>query len=104
VVCVRRHRRRSEKDRPDGDGHYDVLEVETRSFNRPCFDEPWTVTKHYRREPSRYPVWREVVGSESNQHVRIGNDDYFLSAEGYLMPAKKVQSPPDLRYFDQSRK
>jgi hypothetical protein len=31
--------------------------------------------------------------------VRIGNDSYMLSADGLLMPAKKDQPPPDLRYF-----
>ena len=25
--------------------------------------------------------------------------NYFLSADGLLMPAKKDQAPPDLRYF-----
>jgi len=63
---------------------------------------PWTVTKNYRREPVRHPVWREVVCSENNLHVRLGKDDYFLSAEGYLTPTKKDQPPPDLRYFKQS--
>jgi hypothetical protein len=28
----------------------------------------------------------------------------MLSADGYLMPAKKNQAPPDLRYFNQSQK
>jgi len=28
----------------------------------------------------------------------------MLSADGYLMPAKKDQPPPDLRYFKQSGK
>ena len=129
----------------DGDGHYDVLEVETRNFKGPrTFDEsglplhrdnqtivkeriyldrtdpdvlhdeittidhaltrPWTVTKSYRREPDRHPAWREVVCAESNLHVRIGKDDFFLSADGLLMPVKKDQPPPDLRYFNQSRK
>ena len=128
----------------DGDGRYDLLEVETRNFKGPrTFDEsglplhhdnqtivkeriyldktdldvlhdeitvvdhaltrPWTVTRSYRREPDRFPVWREVVCSESNQHVRVGRDDYFLSADGYLMPARKDQLPPDLRYFNRSR-
>jgi hypothetical protein len=41
---------------------------------------------------------------EENQHVRIGNDSYMLSADGLLMPAKKDQPPPDLRYFKQQRK
>ena len=39
-----------------------------------------------------------------NQHVAIGKENYFLSADGLLMPAKKNQAPPDLRYFNQSRK
>jgi hypothetical protein len=29
---------------------------------------------------------------------------YFLSADGFLMPTKKDQAPPDLRYFKQTRK
>jgi hypothetical protein len=28
----------------------------------------------------------------------------MLSADGLLMPAKKDQPPPDLRYFNQRRK
>ena len=30
-----------------------------------------------------------------------GEENYFLSADGLLMPAKKDQAPPDLRYFEQ---
>ena len=36
--------------------------------------------------------------------VRIGNDAYFLSADGLLMPTRKNQPPPDLRYFNQAHK
>jgi hypothetical protein len=36
--------------------------------------------------------------------VRIGKENYMMSADGYLMPAKKDQPPPDLRYFNQARK
>ena len=32
-------------------------------------------------------------------HVKIGGQNYMLSSEGLLMPAKKGQKPPDLRYF-----
>ncbi len=64
---------------------------------------PWTVTKDYRRVPQARPVWREGGCVEENQHVRIGNDSYMLSADGLLMPAKKDQPPPDLRYFDRAR-
>ena len=33
--------------------------------------------------------------------VAIGKDAYFLSSEGMLMPVRKNQPPPDLRYFKQ---
>jgi hypothetical protein len=65
---------------------------------------PWTITKTYLREPKKYPVWRETVCAEGNQHVVIGNENYFMSADGHLMPAKKDQQPPDLRYFNKARK
>jgi len=31
---------------------------------------------------------------EGNNHVVIGKENYFLSADGYLMPTKKEQAPP----------
>jgi len=65
---------------------------------------PWTADKRYRRDPNPRPVWEELVCEENNPHVRIANEDYMLSAEGLLMPAKKDQAPPDLRYFKQTRK
>jgi hypothetical protein len=34
----------------------------------------------------------------------INKENYFLSADGLLMPAKKDQVPPDLRYFKQPPK
>jgi hypothetical protein len=127
----------------DGDGRYDVLEVETRNFKGPrnyepsgiplhednesiikerlyldkankdilhneitvidhALTRPWAVVKNYRRE--RNVEWYEDLCSESNNHVVIGKENYFMSADGYLMPAKKDQPPPDLRYFKQSRK
>jgi hypothetical protein len=129
----------------DGDGRYDVLEVETRGFAGPrTFDDsgiplhaddqtivrerisleksnpdifhdevtvldhaltrPWTVTKSYRRSPDRQPYWREVVCAETNKHIAIGKQDYMLSPDGQLMPTRKDQPPPDLRYFNRSRK
>ena len=63
---------------------------------------PWTVTKKYRRE--RNPIWVENNCNENNPHVMIGQETYYLSADGYLMPAKKGQSPPDLRYFKPPQK
>jgi len=61
---------------------------------------PWTITQNYRRVAAEQPIWwREDICTENNAHVVIGKDDYFLSADGLLMPAKKDQGPPDLRYF-----
>ncbi len=65
---------------------------------------PWTVTKSYRRMQVARPAWREVICAEGNQHVKIGREAYFLSADGFLMPTKKDQSPPDLKYFGKPQK
>ena len=65
---------------------------------------PWTVLKSYRRDPSPRPVWVEYNCSENNNHVRIGNDNYMMSADGNLMPTKKGQRPPDFQHFKQSPK
>jgi hypothetical protein len=122
----------------DGDGKYDVLDVETRNFMGPrSFDNagiplhtdnqtvireriyrdrqnpdiihdeittidsaltrPWTVDKTFRHTGA--PHWVQNICSVGNNHVSIGKDTYFLSADGLLMPTKKGQSPPDLRYF-----
>jgi hypothetical protein len=62
---------------------------------------PWTVTRSYRRE--RDYRWSEYVCAANNQHVVIGKEDYFLSADGFLMPVRKDQQPPDLRNFNQPR-
>jgi len=61
---------------------------------------PWTVVRTYRRTPD---AWHEYNCSASNQHIVIGHDDYLLSADGLLMPVKKGQQRPDLRYFNQSQ-
>jgi hypothetical protein len=60
---------------------------------------PWTVNKRYRRDPAERPSWIESVCAENNNHVEIGKQGYMLSADGLVMPAKKDQPPPDLRYF-----
>jgi hypothetical protein len=127
----------------DGDGRFDLLEIETRNLKGPrAFDasgiplhadnqtvvkermyldkanpdilknevttidhaltHPWTVIKSYHRV--RNPIWVEAICAEGNEHVRIGKEIYMKSADGHLMPAKKDQPPPDLRYFKQPRK
>jgi hypothetical protein len=63
---------------------------------------PWTVIKNYVRDPDPHPAWIPWDCAEGNPHVRIGNEDYMVGADGLLMPAKKGQQPPDLRYFRQT--
>ena len=65
---------------------------------------PWTVMKNYRRRPDPYPTWTEENCAETNTHVTIAEEDYMLSAEGFLMPTRKDQAPPDLRYFKRPQK
>jgi hypothetical protein len=130
----------------DGDGRYDVLEVETRGpfkgpraydatglplhfDNQSTFKErfyldksdpnllheevtvydhaltrPWSVNRTLRRDSSPRPDWSQSTCPEGNNQIVIGEENYFLSGEGMLMPAKKNQTPPDLRYFKQTQK
>ena len=62
---------------------------------------PWTIDKTYR------PLNRDLVQNictVGNMHVQIGDNAYFLSADGLLMPTKKDQPPPDLKYFKQTQR
>jgi hypothetical protein len=81
-----------------------MLHDEITTFDH-ALTRPWTVTKDYRRARTKQPIWwKETVCAENNVHVSIGNEIYFLSGDGLLMPAKKGQPPPDLRYFNRSGK
>jgi hypothetical protein len=127
------------------DGHYDVLEIETRGFKgQRSYDtsglplhadgqtivkeriyvdkedkdvvhdevtvmdhaltRPWTVMKNYKRQPEAQPYWREISCFENNDHVEIGKQPYMMSADGFLMPVKKDEPAPDLRYFNKPQK
>jgi hypothetical protein len=65
---------------------------------------PWTVDKKYVLNEEQYPIWPEYYIAEGNAQVMIGKENYFLSSEGLLMPTKKNQTPPDLRYFTSSQR
>jgi hypothetical protein len=58
---------------------------------------PWTVTKIYRRQ--RNQPWLHNDCTENSQHVRVGSETYYISGDGFLMPVKRGQQPPDARYF-----
>jgi hypothetical protein len=70
-----------------------------------AYTRPWTVTMNYPRYQNPGPTgWPEEVCAEAQNWISLGKEDYFLSADGYLMPSKKNQAPPDLRYFKQTGK
>jgi hypothetical protein len=68
-----------------------------------AFTRPWTVLKTYRRLPDKYPDWPED-SCDSEGMLKVGNETYFKSADGTIMPAVKDQPPPDLRYFESTTK
>jgi hypothetical protein len=61
---------------------------------------PWTVTRSFSRVAD--PIWNEHICSEDNHHLEIENQNYFISADGFLMPTRKDQPPPDLRNFERA--
>jgi hypothetical protein len=74
----------------------DLLRIEITSIDH-ALTQPWTVLKTFRRE--RKVMWAEYDCAESNNHVVVGKEYYFLSGDGYLMPTREDQPPPDRRYF-----
>ncbi len=74
----------------------DILHNDITVFDH-ALTRPWTVNKRYRRD--RHIVWFEDNCTENNNHVIIGKEDYFLSADGKLMPTRKGQPAPNLSYF-----
>jgi hypothetical protein len=65
---------------------------------------PWKVDKKFTRNLNPRPDWPEYSCAESNAEVGLGSEFYYLSADGLLMPTRKDQPPPDLRYFKQPQK
>ena len=84
-------------DKSDENVAHDEVTVYDHALTR-----PWTVMKNYRRSAEKRPDWTEEY-CEDNNHVSIGKEDYMLSADGLLMPAKKNQAAPDLRYFKKTK-
>jgi len=64
----------------------------------PALTRPWSTTKRYRLEREKV-IWSENTCTEGNNHIFVGTENYMISGDGYLMPARKDQPPPDTRYF-----
>ena len=62
--------------------------------------QPWTVKKSYPRGQNLPNVAKESVCADNNTGVvTIGNEEYTLGQDGNLMPIRRGQPAPDLRYF-----
>jgi len=64
---------------------------------------PWSVQKKYTRSIEEQPLWLEDICNEGQWLVQVGKEEYILSADGLLMPSKKGQQPPNLKYFTQQK-
>jgi hypothetical protein len=62
---------------------------------------PWTVDKRYLR--TARPTWTEAYCLEGTALVFVGKEEYYVSGDGYLMPTRRDQPPPNLKYFGRRR-
>jgi hypothetical protein len=66
---------------------------------------PWTTMRSYRRvKNAKEAKWDENNCIEGQAHVTIGKESYFLSGDGTIMPMRKDQPPPDMKYFNPVKK
>jgi len=86
-------------DKSDPNILHDEITVIDNALTR-----PWTVDKRYVRRPEKHPEWTESYCVEGTALVSIGKQLYYLGADEMLMPSRKGQQPPDLRFFDPVRK
>ena len=63
---------------------------------------PWSALKSYRCSPDKHPIWREENCRSITRLIKIGSETYFKGADDNLLPTRKDQPPPDLRYFKRS--
>jgi hypothetical protein len=86
-------------DKADPNILHDEITVIDHALTR-----PWTADKRYVRDANPLTDWIESVCAEYNAQIFVGKENYFLSADGFLMPSHKNQGPPDARYFKQTAK
>jgi len=81
-------------DKADANLLHDDITVEDHALTK-----PFTANKKYERVKDPQPVWLEASCADGNHHVLLGKENYYVSEDGFLMPTKKGQKPPDLKYF-----
>jgi hypothetical protein len=83
------------------DSNPKILHNEMTTFDN-SLTRPWTVMKNYRRAPN--VRWPENNCIDGQTWITVGNEVYYLSADGTIMPIKKGQPAPDLKYFEPIKK
>jgi hypothetical protein len=78
----------------------DVFHVLTTVIDS-ALTRPWTSDRQYMRVAENVVQWPETWCQEGNHNIVIGKENYLLRSDGLLMPTKRNQEPPDLRYFKQ---
>ena len=68
-------------------------------LDRPATSVFWSVNTTIGGKPYVQATLLQLNRHGVEKLVWIGDQGYMLSADGLLMPAKKDQPPPDLRYF-----
>jgi hypothetical protein len=81
-------------DKADANLLHDDITVEDHALTK-----PFSANKKYERVKDPQPVWLEASCADGNHHILIGKENYYVSADGFLMPTKKGQQPPDLKFF-----
>jgi hypothetical protein len=84
-------------------GDPNTLVLETTVIDH-ALTRPYTKVQKVTRNPNPRPAWHSDVCSQDNTWVKIGEEPYYLSSDGKLMPSKKDQPPPDLSYFKEAPK
>jgi hypothetical protein len=60
------------------------------------------VLRTYKRLPTVF--WSEFVCAEGNNQMIINGENYFVDNTGNLLPTRKDQPAPDLKFFQQPSK
>ena len=81
-------------DKDNHDRLHDDITTTDHAFTR-----PWTVHRLYKREHN--PFWSEFVCAENNTQLVINGENYYLGSDGSLLPTRKDQPPPELKFFKQ---
>jgi hypothetical protein len=80
------------RDQADPKLMHDEITVIDHALTR-----PWTVDKKDTFTPNHR--WTESTCIETNSMVAIGHESYYMSTDATIMPVRKGQRPPELKYF-----